>query len=290
MNRQLTEDNFQVTTTSKSSPPNESHRSTEMLPPIASVSRALRVLRCFSVDTPELGVSEIARTLGIHKSTVHRLLATLEHEGFLRQVEGGRYMLAIAVLELAAGVIAWESIRETVLGSLRELAERTGETAHLAVLDAGEVLYVEKVEGKWSLRMPSSVGKRLPLNCTALGKVFLAGLYRDESHRIIHGRKWRALTPNTLTDPQLIEAEVDSIRAQGYAIDREEVEEGLACIAAPITDDRGITSAALSISAPSSRVLARLEESIRAVQETSAGLSRLLGADARRLREASQIT
>ncbi|WP_377011233.1 IclR family transcriptional regulator [Arthrobacter sp. GCM10027362] len=268
----------------------EPQPSTENFQPVASVSRALRVLRCFTVDTPELGVSEIARTLGIHKSTVHRLLATLEHEGFIRQVEGGRYMLSVAVLELSAAVTAWESIRETVLASLRKLAEHTGETAHLAVLDTEEVLYVEKVEGKWSLRMPSSVGKRLPLNCTALGKVFLAGLEPDASHRIIHGRRWEARTPNTLTDPYKLEAEIDAVRNRGYAMDREEVEEGLACIAAPVTDDRGITSAAISISAPSPRLMTRLEERIGAVQETSRSLSRLLGADARRLREATHIT
>jgi DNA-binding IclR family transcriptional regulator len=290
MSGQLTEDNFGMRTYESAPENGEPQPSTETVPPIGAVSRALRVLRCFSVDTPELGVSEIARTLGIHKSTVHRLLATLELEGFVRQVEGGRYMLSVAVLELSAAVIAWESIRETVLASLQELARRTGETAHLAVLDAGEVLYVEKVEGKWSLRMPSSVGKRLPLNCTALGKVFLAGLEREEGHRIMHGRLWEARTPNTLTDPYRLEAEVDAIRDQGYAVDREEVEEGLACIAAPVTDDRGITSAAISISAPSSRLLARLEQHVGAVQEAGVALSQILGADVRRLREASHTT
>jgi DNA-binding IclR family transcriptional regulator len=260
------------------------------VPVISAVSRALRVLRCFSVDTPELGITEISRSLDIHKSTVHRLLATLEHEGFVRQIEGGRYMLSFALLELSAGVIAWEGIRETVLSSLQDLAKNTGETAHLAVLDAGEVLYIEKVEGKWSLRMPSSVGKRLPLNCTALGKVFLAGLDRHESHRIVHGQKWQTRTPNTLIDPYELETEVNAVRDQGYALDREEVEEGLVCIAAPIVDDRGITSAAVSISAPSSRILSRLEDHIEAVQEACTALSRTLGANARRLRDAGRAT
>jgi IclR family KDG regulon transcriptional repressor len=260
------------------------------VPVIGAVSRALRVLRCFSVETPELGVTEIAKNLDIHKSTVHRLLATLEHEGFVRQIEGGRYMLSFAVLELSAGVIAWEGVRETVLSSLQDLAKHTGETAHLAVLDAGEVLYIEKVEGKWSLRMPSSIGRRLPLNCTALGKVFLAGLDRNESHRIVHGQKWEARTPNTLTDPYELETEVNAVRDQGYAVDREEIEEGLVCIAAPIMDDRGVTSAAISISAPSSRMLSHLEDRIEAVQGTSAALSRSLGANARRLRDAGRTT
>lgn len=291
MNKQIADDNSRMTS-HRSVPETETSAQSpsEPVPIIGSVSRALRILRCFSVDTPELGVSEIARRMDIHKSTVHRLLATLESEGFIRQTEGGRYTLSLTLLELSAGVIAWEGIRETVLSSLQELAERTGETAHLAVLDAGEVLYIEKVEGKWALRMPSSVGKRLPLNCTALGKVFLAGIERSESHRIVHGQNWAARTPNTLTRPDELEAEVNAVRDQGFALDREEIEEGLVCIAAPIVDERGITSAAVSISAPSSRMLSHLEDRIEALQETCRLLSLTLGSNARRLREAARTS
>lgn len=280
MGQALVDDNFRMT--SQETIPEIS------VPTIGAVSRALRVLRCFSVDTPELGVSEIARRTELHKSTTHRLLATLESEGFIRQTSDGRYTLSLLLLELSAGVIAWEGARETVLSSLQQLSERTGETAHLAVMDAGEVLYIEKVEGTWSLRMPSSVGKRLPLNCTALGKVFLAGMDRAESHRIIHGHQWEARTPKTFTQPDELEAEVNAVRDQGFAVDREEIEEGLVCVAAPIVDDRGRTSAAVSISAPSSRMLAHLEERIEVVQETCRALSLGLGPNARRLREATR--
>lgn len=285
MGQPLLDDNFRMTNSETLS---ETSSTSDSAPTIGAVSRALRVLRCFSVDTPELGVSEIARRTELHKSTVHRLLATLESEGFIRQTSEGRYTLSLLLLELSAGVVAWEGVRETVLSALQQLTERTGETAHLAVMDAGEVLYIEKVEGTWSLRMPSSVGKRLPLNCTALGKVFLAGLDRAEGHRIIHGRQWEARTPKTLTRPDELEAEISTVREQGFALDQEEIEEGLVCIAAPVVDDRGRTSAAVSISAPASRTLAHLDERIEAVQETCRALSLALGPNARRLREAAR--
>src|SRR2546422_7790744 len=115
-------------------------------PPVESVRRALGVLRCFRVEQPELGVTEIARELQLSKSTVHRLLATLEAEGFVHHPNGSRYVLGWRAFELGAAVPAWSAIRQPVLRRLEALAASTGETAHLAVLDEGQVLYIEKVE------------------------------------------------------------------------------------------------------------------------------------------------
>ena len=255
-----------------------------LTPPVESVRRALRILRCFGPDRPELGVTDLSRELDMHKSTVHRLLVTLEAEGFVRLVEGGRYALGWRLFELGSAVPAWGAIRQVVLRELERLVQRTGETAHLAVLAEGEVLYIEKVESDRPLRMPSSVGRRVPLHCTALGKILLAGLEDDERWRAIYGAQLRRFTPSTITDPDAVRNEVEKVAENGYAVDREEIEEGLMCLGAPIVDERGQTCAAISISGPSSRIQPRLAEHTDAVLEVAASLSGELGPNASRLR------
>jgi IclR family KDG regulon transcriptional repressor len=255
-------------------------------PPVEAVRRALRILRCFSVDRPELGISDIARELGMHKSTVHRLLNTLELEGFIHRVDGSRYALSWTLFELGSAVPAWQGIRSSVLRSLEALADATGETAHLSVLEGGQVLYVEKVESANQLRMPSAVGRLVPVHCTALGKVLLAGLGDDEATRLVRKLPLSRFTPNTITDPATVMGEVREVRETGFAVDREEIEEGLMCIAAPVVDETDFTCAAISIAGPASRILARFDEKVTAVKSTAASLSRDLGPHARSLKEA----
>jgi DNA-binding IclR family transcriptional regulator len=252
--------------------------------PVESVRRALRVLGCFGPGRGELGVTDIASMLDMHKSTVHRLLLTLEKEGFVRQ-SAGRYALTWRLLEIASGIPVREGVRQATLRHLEKVVARTGETAHLAVLYVGQVLYVEKVEGTHALRMPSAVGRRVPLHCTALGKVILAGLNETERRRLVFDSALEQLTPNTITDPQVLWERVEEVSHAGYAIDHEEIEQGLMCIASPVCADDGTTCAAISIAAPASRLQAHLEEDISAVQETAAELSAALGAWAPQLRE-----
>jgi IclR family KDG regulon transcriptional repressor len=258
-------------------------------PAVESVRRALRVLRCFRLEEPELGVTDIARELGLPKSTVHRLLATLEAEGFVHQLNGSRYVLGWKAFELGAAVWAWNAMRQPVLRRLESLVTITGETGHLGVLDEGEVLYIEKVESPRPLRMPSAVGRRVPVHCTALGKTLLAGVESELAGRLIRDRPLRSFTTNTITEPDTLLREIEQARSQGFAIDREEIEEGLMCVAAPVVDEQGDTSAAISISGPASRITPRLEDQIVAVRETCAALSRDLGPNARRLREISTL-
>jgi len=223
----------------------------------------------------------------MHKSTVYRLLTTLEEEGFVYQVDGSRYALGWRAFELGAAVSPWQAIRQPVLRVLESLVDQTRETAHLAVLDEGEVLYIEKVEAPRSLRMPSAVGRRVPVHCTALGKVLLAGLKDETVRTMIYSSPLRAFTRNTITDPDRLREEIQLVRRQGYAVDREEIEEGLMCVGAPLIDDQGQTCAAISISGPSTRILRRLERHADAVREACRSLSDELGANARRLREMS---
>lgn len=253
--------------------------------PIESVRRALRVLRCFQVQRPELGVTEIARELRLPKSSVHRLLNTLEQEGFVHKLDGSRYALGWRALELGGALWAWNAMRQPVLRWLGSLVQETGETAHLGVLDRGEVLYIEKVESVRSLRMPSAVGRRVPLHCTALGKVLLAGLERDVRTRLLRNAILQRHTSNTITNRNKLLHEINIVRNQGFAIDREEIEEGLMCVAAPVVDDEGVTCSAISIAGPASRMTPRLERHAAAVQEVCASMSSEFGAHGRRLRE-----
>lgn len=256
---------------------------------VESVRRALRILRCFRAEQPELGVTEIARELRLPKSTIHRLLATLEVEGFAYRVNGSRYVLGWRAFELGAAVLAWSAIRQPILRRLEALVAATGETAHLGVLDEGRVLYVEKVESDRPLRMPSAVGRRLPLHCTALGKVLAAGLEDALLVRIIKRVGLPAFTPNTITDLATLRREVEKVRKNGFALDNEEIEEGLMCVAAPVVDERGATCVAISISGPVSRVRDRLDDNIAAVREACRALSEDLGPDARKLRDVSRL-
>ena len=251
---------------------------------VESVRRALRILRCFTVEVPEWGVSDLTRQLGMHKSTVYRSLATMESEGFVHHSADGRYALGWRLFELGGALRGWPSIRKVVLRRLEELVAATSETAHLAVFDEGSVLYVEKVESSRPLRMPSAVGKRVPAHCTALGKVFLAGLAQHELLPLIY-RPLAAITPRTIVDSDDLRKAVESVRERGYAVDDEEIEEGLMCVAAPIVDDQDGVAAAISIAGPTSRLGPRLEQHVDSVRATARALSLELGAAARGLRE-----
>lgn len=253
-------------------------------PTVEAVRRALNILCCFGPARPEIGVTDVARELGMHKSTVHRLLNTLHSEGFVHQVENGRYALTWKVLQLSAAVAARRGIHEAVLQVLEPLVAQTGETAHLGILDGDRVLYVEKVESSHQLRMPSAVGRHVMLHSTALGKVLGAGLDSQTVRRILHQAPLERFTDATLTEPDDVLAALDRVRADGYAIDNEEIEQGLMCVAAPVLEALGATCAAISIAGPASRVSSRLEANIAAVKQACTDLSRLLGPDVRELR------
>jgi DNA-binding IclR family transcriptional regulator len=257
---------------------------TRSAPTVEAVRRALNILCCFGPARPEIGVTDVARELGMHKSTVHRLLNTLHSEGFVHQVENGRYALTWKVLQLSAAVAAHRGIHEAVLQVLEPLVGQTGETAHLAILDGDRVLYVEKVESSHQLRMPSAVGRHVLLHATALGKALGAGLDSQTVRRILHQAPLERFTDATLTKPDEVLAALDRVRADGFAIDNEEIEQGLMCVAAPVLDPLGATCAAISIAGPASRVSSRLEQNIAAVKQACTDLSRLLGPDVRELR------
>lgn len=241
--------------------------------PVEAVRRALRILHCFDADRPELGVTEVAEELGLHKATAHRLLTTLEIEGFVRRTSQKRYQLGLRAYRI--GLLAMPGLeqRDAVKQELRNLAASTGETAHLATLDGNQVLYVEKMEGSHRLRLPSAVARKVPPHCTALGKVLLAALPGDERLRVLATLRWERHTPNTITDPTAFAHEIERVRLEGIAFDNQEFEEGLTCLAAPVASQSGAVMAAVSISGPSPRFESYQEQYIEQILAAATSLS-----------------
>jgi len=208
------------------------------------------------------------------------LLQTLGSEGFVQQnPRTGKYRLGLRILEL--GMLARHHLRleEEALPLMERLAERTQEQVNLAVLDKGEVLYLETVSfDAWTPRA-SPGGLRNEVHCTALGKVLLSGLTKEARQAILQARPLRKFTERTITDLAALEAEIERVRQQGYALDDEERAVGFRCVAAPIMDATGTIVAALSIAGVSVRLTdARLPELIAQVQEAARDLSVRLGA------------
>lgn len=241
--------------------------------PVEAVRRALRILQCFDVDRRELGVTEVAEELGLHKATAHRLLATLEAEGFVRRTDQKRYQLGLRAYRIGLLAMPGAEQREAVKEELRQLAAVTGETAHLATLDGNQVLYLEKVEGSHRLRLPSAVARRVPPHCTGLGKVLLAALPADQRLRVLATLRWERYTPNTITDPTAFTYELEHVGEEGIAFDNQEFEEGLTCLAAPVLSESGTVMAAVSISGPSPRFDTYRDQYVEHIRAAAASLS-----------------
>lgn len=247
---------------------------------IQAIERAVAILNAFSADEHELGVTEIADRLGLHKSTVHRFMVNLDAAGMVeRNSRTGRYRLGMRIFELGGLVKQRINLWDEALPFLESLVRDTGETGHLAVLDAGEAIYIERVEARRALRVPSAVGRGYPAHATNLGKVLLADLEPERLAEIVRERGLAAYTPHTIVDPTALDLELSRIRERGYAIDNEEYDEGLRCIGAPVRDHSGRVVAALGIGGPVTRITpARVEDLSTLVMAAASGLSRRLGA------------
>jgi DNA-binding IclR family transcriptional regulator len=256
---------------------------------VRSVLRALELLQAFTPDEPELGVTDLANRLGINKSTVYRLLVTLETGKFVqRDPTTGKYRLGIKLFELGSLVQNLLELRKVARPHLERLQEQCGETIHLAVLDEGQVLYVDKLESPRPVQMYSRVGRRAPAHCTGLGKVLLASLPPEEVDAIIARNGLKRFTENTITDPRKLHDHLALVRQRGYATDNGEHEELIRCAAAPIRDHTGSVVAAVSITTIGVRFdPRRMDELARLVCETATQISYDLGYPQASIRENS---
>lgn len=219
---------------------------------IQSVDRAIQIIKCFE-NNEELGVTEIGKLLGLHKSTTFGLISTLYSNGILEKNDStGKYKLGLELFRLGTKVNS--SLRHIAIPYLEELVRRYQETANLILLDDLSVIYLEKVESAHSMRISTVVGGRRPLYCTAVGKAILAYLPPEELQNKINRIEFVKFTNNTILTPEALIESLDEIRALGYAEDNEELEIGLSCISAPILNQYNSPFAAISVSGPTSRM------------------------------------
>jgi DNA-binding IclR family transcriptional regulator len=224
-------------------------------PQIRSVAKALTIINILAESRRPMPLAEIARKMGMAKSTIHGLLSTLRDYGYVEQSDfDGNYRLGIILFEIGSKVADNWDVRKIAAPYIQKLVQETGETVHLVVLDKGEVLYIDKHESTQSLRIVSEIGSRLPAHCTGVGKALLAFMSPSEVKRLIAAKGLKRYTKKTITDPEKLEVELARIRKQGYAEDDEEIMESLRCVAAPLWDHNGKACAAISISGPLARM------------------------------------
>jgi IclR family transcriptional regulator, KDG regulon repressor len=245
---------------------------------LSSVANSIRLTKAFSEDEYEMGISALATRLGLAKSTVHRLATTLVEYDILEQnKETGKYRLGLALFELGTMVRRKMDTNSGAQVQIHALADETGETVQLAILDHLSVLYIRIRESRQAVRMSSGLGSRAPAHCTGVGKALIAFQPPEIIQQIIDNGLKR-YTHGTITDPEKLRAELVTVRQKGYAIDDEEIEVGLRCIAAPIRDHSGQVTAAISVAAPVQRMTKKnLQATIPSVIAAADAISRRLG-------------
>jgi IclR family acetate operon transcriptional repressor len=250
---------------------------------IKVVEKAIDLLEVLSRSKSGLSVSELAKSMGLPKTTVFRLLSTLRAKKYVEKVPNGDdYQLSVKVLALGTGILDRMDLRGVARPYIEELARQTKEVVHLAVFDAEEVVYIDKVESlDHPIRIYSQIGRRVEAHCTGLGKIFLSALSDADMDDYIARRGLPRRTATTITEPARLKRELADIRKKRYGIDESENEEGIRCVAAPIFANGGKTIGAISVSGPVIYVTKqRLPELITRVTATAESISRSLGFEA----------
>jgi len=246
---------------------------------VRAVERALEILLLFSLEQQELSITEIARSVGLSKSTVHRLLTALQTKGFVQQnPENQKYSLGMVLLHLGHVVSEQLDIRRLARPLMRQLERETGETVNLNVNRDGYRVCIEKVESHHDVRHFVEIGKRLPIYCGASGKVLMAYMEPDEVEEIVRRTGLSPYTSRTIADPAALRQELEAIRRRGYATSTSERVEGASSVSAPVRDSTGKVVASLTISGPSFRFTPeKVLDFIDKVRAAAAELSRILG-------------
>ncbi|WP_301100802.1 IclR family transcriptional regulator C-terminal domain-containing protein [Propionivibrio sp.] len=247
------------------------------VPLISAAVRVLAVLERLSQQRA-IGLEEISREIKLAKPTVYRFLLTLQELGYARRVDGERWAMTLKMFNLGARALDHLDLLSAARPIAEALSEELGETVHMGVLDGDAAVYILKIESRYTIRMYSRVGRRMPLYCTAIGKILLAFAKDDEREASLKGIRLLAITKNTLTTRAALDAELAQVREQGFARDNEEREDNLHCIGAPIFDYTGAVVAALSVSWPSFRYEPDDESGwIDKVKGAAAAISAVLG-------------
>lgn len=240
---------------------------------VQSVDRAVTILELLAVHGTA-GVTQLARELGVHKSTASRLVAALERRRLVEQVEDrGHYRLGVGVLKLAGATTARLDLAQEARPVCRRLASESGETVNLAVLSGGAVLYVDQVSGTSTLSSYNWVGQHIPIHATSNGKALVSDLDGLELTRVLG--ELVAYTPSTVTDRSVLDAQLALVRERGFAVAADELDVGLTAVASPVRDAHGDVVASVSVSGPSFRFnedrIAEIEVLVRAATAEISG-------------------
>ncbi|MGA5303735.1 IclR family transcriptional regulator [Nucisporomicrobium flavum] len=218
---------------------------------VPAVSRALDILDLF-LERPQLSAREVMERLDLPRTTVHELLVTLVERAYLISVPGQpvQYRLGMPLFQLGAAFAGRLDLVREAQGVTRDLAAACNEAVHVAVLDGADVIYLVKVDSTHPVRMVSAVGRRLPANCTAVGKVLLSGLDPAELDAVLAKGDLPGMTAESITDPDVLREHLDRVRADGLAVDCGESDGAMRCVGAAVRDHSGAIIAAMSVSAP----------------------------------------
>lgn len=247
--------------------------------PIQVAERLFQVIELLAEHGP-MGIMELSGLLGFHKSTTHRLVTSLQYMGYIRQDEESlKYALSLKFLDIGSRILEQTNMAALIHPALKKLSEQTGETVHLVQREGIEAVYIDKVESTASsIRMVSRVGSRIPLYCSGVGKALLAELPDPQIRAVWDSSEIRRLTPHTITSFDALMDRIGEVRERGYALDDEENEEGVRCIAVSLRDYHKEPVYALSISAPVGRMtderILELRDRVLAFREE---LSKTLG-------------
>lgn len=247
---------------------------------IQSVKRAVYILERLASSKNGATASEIARELGVNRSTVFRLMETLIEAGYVRQSTlTKRYHLTMKLFTLGSNLLDEMDIRSHARPVLESLQKETGHTVHLGLRDQNEVVYIDKITGTNPIQMYSRIGRRAPLYCTGIGKAILAFMKDDEINQFLKNTKLIKFTPNTIVDSSKLWEEIKKIREKGYALDNEEHEIGIRCVAAPIFDYSNEVIGSISLAAVVITLGDKsIEEFADKVMQAAKTVSDLLGA------------
>ncbi len=244
----------------------------------SSAERSLRLLALLAHEGRALSLADLAAQLGLPKGTAHRICSQLLATGFLaRDLDERSFVVGPALRQLAFDTLNHGSVRGLRHEVLAALVQEVGETCNLTTLDGARVLYLDRVEAQWPLRLTLDVGSHVPLHCTASGKLFLAQMPKKARDAMIDGLPLPRMTARTLTDPAALRAECDAIAREGFSRDREEFMAGLVAVAVPVRDAAGAVRAALAVHAPTARMsMADAERRIDALKAAALRMGGLL--------------
>ncbi len=219
-----------------------------------AIQKALSVLEIITAEIRPLSVVDISEELGLPRQTVHRVVRQLEELGLVRKdASRERYIAGDRLRSLALRTISSTQSTRGTHAILQSLVDTVNETCNIGMLDGHEVIYIDRVECDWPLRVQLKAGSHVPVHCTAIGKLLLAHLDQDGRGRILETAAMRKYTKYTITDPVHLEAQLEQIAAQGYSINNQEDAVGLIAMAVPVRDPQGDVIAGLAVHAPEPR-------------------------------------